>query len=28
VSHWVQADASAEVNRLIGEWARGEGLAA
>ena len=27
VSHWVQADAPAEVNRLIAEWARAEGLA-
>jgi pimeloyl-ACP methyl ester carboxylesterase len=27
VSHWVQADAPAEVNRLIAEWARDEGLA-
>jgi pimeloyl-ACP methyl ester carboxylesterase len=27
VSHWVQADAPAEVNRLIGEWARVQRLA-
>ena len=28
VSHWVQQDAPAEVERLIAEWARLEGLAA
>ena len=28
VSHWVQQDAPEEVNRLIGEWALGKGLAA
>ncbi|HSQ96821.1 MAG TPA: alpha/beta hydrolase [Croceibacterium sp.] len=28
VSHWVQQDAPAEVNRLIGVWARRQGLAA
>ena len=27
VSHWVQQDAPDEVNRLIAEWARGQGLA-
>jgi pimeloyl-ACP methyl ester carboxylesterase len=27
VSHWVQADAPAVVNRLIREWARAQGLA-
>jgi pimeloyl-ACP methyl ester carboxylesterase len=27
VSHWVQQDAPVEVNRLIAEWARDEGLA-
>lgn len=27
VSHWVQADAPAEVNRRIAEWARAQGLA-
>jgi epoxide hydrolase 4 len=27
VSHWVQEDASAEVNRLIAAWARAKGLA-
>ena len=27
VSHWVQQDAPDEVNRLIGEWARQQGLA-
>jgi pimeloyl-ACP methyl ester carboxylesterase len=27
-SHWVQQDAPAEVNRLIGEWAREQGLSA
>jgi pimeloyl-ACP methyl ester carboxylesterase len=27
VSHWVQQDAPAEVNRLIAEWAREQGLA-
>ncbi len=28
VSHWVQQDTPDEVNRLIGEWARRQGLAA
>jgi pimeloyl-ACP methyl ester carboxylesterase len=27
VSHWVQADAPEAVNRLVGEWARAQGLA-
>ena len=27
VSHWIQEDASEEVNRLISEWAREQGLA-
>jgi pimeloyl-ACP methyl ester carboxylesterase len=27
VSHWVQQDAPDELNRLIEEWARHEGLA-
>jgi pimeloyl-ACP methyl ester carboxylesterase len=27
VSHWVQADAPEQVNRLIAEWAREQGLA-
>jgi pimeloyl-ACP methyl ester carboxylesterase len=27
VSHWVQADAPEEVNRLVAEWAREQGLA-